>query len=560
VGTRVALLYTRFGSMAQALWSALRDAGYELIRPEDLGFTPPLSAAGMLAFAKRAHPDVIFAPFLKQVVPAEVCRRWTVWIAHPGPRGDRGPSALAWAILNREPTWGLTMVKAEPAADAQDLDSGNIGAWREFPLPTDATMAEVYAQYSIPAAIGCAQEILELMAADPAYSGVPLAACPPARPGQYRPALRQDQLAFDWACPAEDILLRVRAAPFGVRTQLAGRPVNIYDGHGPETTTWFQPPPGEIIVHRDGAVLVATDDGGAVWIGHAKVKPEDGGRGLKLPAVEAVRAQLNGQRESRLDPHRPPGSPWTHQVIRYRRRGQVGWIHAVPYNGAASTTFCRRLLAALRYAATQDTTAIALAGGRVAWSNGIHLGVIEAAADPAAEAWANINAMDDVAECILQLSQGPRPQTTIAVLAGSAGAGGAVLSACFDQVLARPSINLNYHYLTVGLSGSELRSLVLPRRAGAEAAERLLGDCLPISPVAAQRLGLVDAMGPDDPAAFDRWAGEVAAQIAAERRPAPTPVDTASFRQRELAQMHDDIFADRHGFAARRRRFLGVAA
>jgi hypothetical protein len=68
--------------------------------------------------------------------------------------------------------------------------------------------------------------------------------------------------------------------------------------------------------------------------------------------------------------------------VRYRRAGRVGWIHAEPYNGAASTAFCGRLLGALRYAAEQGTSVIALAGGRVAWSNGIHLGVIEAAADP----------------------------------------------------------------------------------------------------------------------------------------------------------------------------------
>ena len=212
MGTRVGLLYTRFGSMAQALWSALRDDRHEVIRPEDLGFTPPLSAAAMLNFAELAAPDVLFCPFLKEIVPAPVCERWVTWIAHPGVRGDRGPSSLAWAILNREPTWGLTMVKAEPATGAQDLDGGNVGAWREFPLPTDATMAEAYAQYVIPAAIACAREILGQMATNPGYRGVPLAACLPACPGQYRPALRQAELAFDWTLPAQEILPRVRAA------------------------------------------------------------------------------------------------------------------------------------------------------------------------------------------------------------------------------------------------------------------------------------------------------------------------------------------------------------
>jgi enoyl-CoA hydratase/carnithine racemase len=108
----------------------------------------------------------------------------------------------------------------------------------------------------------------------------------------------------------------------------------------------------------------------------------------------------------------------------------------------------------------------------------------------------------------------PRAQTTIAVLSSSAGAGGAVLSACFEVVLARPSINLNYHYGAMGLSGSELRSLVLPLHAGEQAAERLLTDRLPVSPMAAQRLGLVDGIGPDDPVAFDRWARQVATQVA----------------------------------------------
>jgi putative two-component system hydrogenase maturation factor HypX/HoxX len=570
MGFRIGLLYSRFASMPQALWAAPRDDGHDVIRPEDLQIRTPMSAEDMTRFATLAAPDVILCPFLKEVVPAAVCERTTTWIPHPGIRGDRGPSSLSWAILNREPRWGLTMVRAEPASTPEELDGGNVGAWREFAMPAEATLGEVYAQHVVPAAIDCAREILARMAIDPAFRGVPLASFGRAAVGRHRPALRQDRLAFAWDDHPDQILRRIRAAPFGVRTELGGRPVNVYDAHPHDVTdAWSRRPraradrPGQLLAHRDGAVLVATGAGGALWIGHAKVKPADSGRGLKLPTVHAVRAHLEGLRESVLHADRPLHHGRTHQVIRYRREGRVGWIHAEPYNGAASTLFCERLHDALCYAANQDTSAIALVGGKVAWSNGIHLGVIEAADDPRVEAWANIQGIDDVAELVFNLARGrhvPRRQTTISVLSSSAGAGGAVLSACFDLVLARPSINLNYHYGAMGLSGSELRSLVLPLRAGEQATAQLLTEHLPVSPAAAQRLGLVDTIGPDDPAAFDRWAREMAAQVAAEPRPAPPTVDTRPYRQRELADMWRDIIEDRHGFEARRRRFLGVAA
>ena len=75
--------------------------------------------------------------------------------------------------------------------------------------------------------------------------------------------------------------------------------------------------PGRIVAHRDGAVLVATGAGGAVWIGHAKVKPADSGRGLKLPAVHAVRAPADRRRRERpasRSPARPARHPPGHPV------------------------------------------------------------------------------------------------------------------------------------------------------------------------------------------------------------------------------------------------------
>jgi hypothetical protein len=36
LGFRIGLLYTRFASMPQALWAALREDGHDVIRPKDL--------------------------------------------------------------------------------------------------------------------------------------------------------------------------------------------------------------------------------------------------------------------------------------------------------------------------------------------------------------------------------------------------------------------------------------------------------------------------------------------------------------------------------------------
>jgi hypothetical protein len=62
MGFRIGLLYTRFASMPQALWAALRKDGHHVIRPEDLQIRTPVSTEDMIHFARLAAPDVIFVP------------------------------------------------------------------------------------------------------------------------------------------------------------------------------------------------------------------------------------------------------------------------------------------------------------------------------------------------------------------------------------------------------------------------------------------------------------------------------------------------------------------
>lgn len=84
------------------------------------------------------------------------------------------------------------------------------------------------------------------------------------------------------------------------------------------------------------------------------------------------------------------------------------------------TTQCTRLLDAYRTACSRPTSVLVLGGGRDFFSNGIHLNVIEAAADPAEESWANINAMNDLVEAVLTTTD----RLVVAAVGGNAAAGG----------------------------------------------------------------------------------------------------------------------------------------
>jgi putative two-component system hydrogenase maturation factor HypX/HoxX len=144
-----------------------------------------------------------------------------------------------------------------------------------------------------------------------------------------------------------------------------------------------------------------------------------------------------------------------------------------------------------------------------------------------------------------------------------------MLGLCPDRVVLRHGVVLNPHYKTMGLYGSEYWTYLLPRRVGEVTSQTLTSRCLPISGEEAIRMGLADLSFPGDPAQFDRavlrYAANLATgtcydqQLSAKRvtrhaHEQHRPLHT--YRSAELDQMRLDIFADRHGFADARQRFL----
>ena len=155
-----------------------------------------------------------------------------------------------------------------------------------------------------------------------------------------------------------------------------------------------------------------------------------------------------------------------------------------------STAQCGALRAAYARALERPTRVLVLMGGPDYWSNGIHLGLIEAADSPADESWRNINAIDDLAHDIITTTD----RLVVSALRGSAGAGGVFLALAADEVWACEDVVLNPHYKDMGnLYGSEYWTYLLPRRAGEENARGVTQARLPMGSLKRAGSGLSTA-------------------------------------------------------------------
>lgn len=531
---RILLLARSFNSLTQRLFVELRARGHEVSVEYDIAETVTEEAAALF------DPDLIVAPFIKRAIPASVWRNFTCLVVHPGIVGDRGPSALDWAITEGEREWGVTVLQAEA-----ELDAGPVWASRTFAL-REATKSSLYRNEVTEAATAAVLEAIERYASGRHVPQRIEHGAPGVR-GRARPLMKQDDRRIDWSRDSTaDVLRKIRAADGspGVLDALFGVPCYLYDAHAAAAVAdrgnVGPVEPGRVLARHHHAILRATTDG-AVWIGH--VKRADVEDAFKLPVAVAFPEQFAALAVA---------TAGGYDEIRYEEDGAVGILHFAFYNGAMSTAQCERLLAAYRAALARPTRVLVLAGGPDFFSNGIHLNVIEAAASPADESMRNIEAIDDVCEAILTTTD----RVTVAALQGNAGAGGAFVAATCDEVWARAAVILNPHYKNMGnLYGSEYWTYTLPRRIKQGEARAVMNHRLPISARQAQAVGLVDAVIDGDHA---RFVGEVrrraqaiarsaslAARIAAKRArrardEAEKPL--AQYRAEELAQLRRNFY------------------
>ncbi len=547
---RILFLTHAFNSLAQRLFDELTRAGHEVSVELDINDSVTEEAVALW------RPELIVAPFLKRRIADAVWQKHLCLIVHPGIVGDRGPSSLDWAILEGEREWGVTLIEA-----SGELDGGAVWASAGFAMRA-ATKSSLYRNEVTEAAVVAIHQALQRIA--DGRGPVQLAALADAARGRARPLMRQTDRAIDWAAEdSETVLRKIRAsdgAP-GVRDEVLGLPVYLHGAHR-EGGAWPAALPGAVLAQRDGAILRTTRDG-AVWISH--LRRADGTEpAFKLPAAMVLGERLAGVPESSLAADAQAGAPGL-QPIRYEESGAVGWLHFDFHNGAMGTAQCRALAAALRAAKARPTRVIVLAGGADYWSNGIHLNLIEADAQPAEESWRNIEAMNDLVLEIIGIDR----QLTLAALAGNAGAGGVFLALAADQVLVREGVILNPHYRSMGnLYGSEYWTYLLPRRMAADAARAMMDRRLPVGAKEALALGLVDACLPTDTPAFLAEVAERAATLAgpgwtrrlaaksARRAADEAAKPLVAYRTDELAHMNLNFFGFDSSYHVARQHFV----
>jgi len=541
---RILLLTHAYNSLAQRIDAELRQRGHAVSIEFDIGDAVTEEAVALFT------PDLIIAPYLRRAIPASVWCRHVCLIVHPGIEGDRGPSALDWALLQQQPAWGVTVLQAQA-----EMDAGPVWASERFAM-RDATKASIYRHEVTQAATRCVLLAVARFAAG---------TFAPQRPAnsRWQPLMKQADRAIDWQRDdSATVLRKIRAGDGfpGVADHLFGAPCHLFDAW-PENTLCGVP--GAVIARRETALCRATIDG-AVWIGHIKRAGS-----IKLPATLAFAA------EAAAVPDRPLADWWrvagqTWQDIAYAERDGVGSLAFEFYNGAMSTRQCERLQQALAWAKRRPTTVLVLTGGHDFWSNGIHLNVIESASldgGSAADAsWHNINAMNDLALELLTTSS----QITIAAVGGNTGAGGCFLARAADLLWLRDGVVLNPHYKNMGnLYGSEYWTYSLPRRVGLAGAKAIMHHRQPLTAAQALIIGFADACLPGDVSAFRQavaddaikmaLALEIQAQIAIKNKARQSDEQTkplAAYRAQEMENMHRNFYGFDPSYHVARHHFV----
>lgn len=547
---KILLLSSAYNSLTQRVHVELVQRGHSV------SVEIAIDERRMLEGVDLFNPDLIICPYIQQRIPESIWLHNICIVLHPGIKGDRGASSLDWAIQNNESEWGVTAIQA-----TEEMDAGDIWATATFNMRPCAKNG-IYALEVTEAAVSAVLQTLGRFD-ESRFVPEPLDYRKPDVNGRLRPNIKQIDRRIDWQTdPTQTILNKINAADGtpGVLDIILGNDYYLYGGSKELHLTGK---PGELLATRSGAICRATIDG-AIWLSHLKRKPTDDGKPcIKLPSTLVLAEKIKALPEVPVSLYHNNAD--TFREIWYEEKNAVGFLHFDFYNGAMSTEQCLRLHEAFLEVCNRPTRVLVLMGGRSTWSNGIHLNIIEASANPSEESWRNINAINDLIHTILITTT----KLTVAAVHGNAGAGGVPFALACDKVFVRSGAIFSPHYKSMGLYGSEYWTYILPKRIGYEKANEITQGCMPIGMQEAKTIGLVDVIQPEMLDEFDRKIEMLANTLAQSSNYGNLLKSKALtrehdefikplkyYRQEELTQLRKDFYKPNTPYHSARKQFV----
>lgn len=543
---RVLLLISAFNSLSQRIFCDLRDRG------ETVGVTFAINDAQIIKEVIDFKPDFILSPFLKKCIPQSIWKTTPTFIVHPGIAGDRGAHALDWAIMNKERSWGVTILQANG-----EYDAGDIYVHGTFEMPK-GSKASIYRNAVSTLASKLVEE-LYVSLYDSSF--LPISQHEHCLLGSAHLVMTQLDRHIDWENDStEEMLKKIHSGDShpGVVDTLLDLECFLYGAHKEATLRGGNK---EILAKRDGAICIGTRDG-AIWISHLKERKTNS---IKLPATYVLKDRLKGVREDRLPLFVDPKLE-SFKEITFYQRDEIGYLGFDFHNGAMSAHQCVRLKYAFDHLKLSGIKVLVLLGGADFFSNGIHLNIMEDSKKSDEDGWSNIHSMNETVKSILLCDE----ILTVSSLHKNAGAGGVFLAIAADHVVVRQGVVLNPHYQTLGLHGSEYWTFTLPRRIGVEKASELTDASLPISAKNAVQIGLADTLlSENDVEYFDELHHYCTALVAdedqyyelldAKRKKINDPFfldEMQSHREKELEQMYPSFYYADSDFNRLRKEFV----
>ena len=463
---KILLIISSFNSLSQSVYCKLQELEHKVF----IKFA--ISKELMIESVQEINPDIVFCPFLKQFIPSEIFENYPTFVLHPGIIGDRGHNSLDNAINDEVKQWGVVILKANEV-----LDGGDIYAQSNFIMREESSKASIYRNEVTQSTLKALEQFLQN------YQNKDFI---PTKQilNPIHKNLSQENRKINWQKDnTKQILKKINMSDStpGVKDEILGVECYLFSAFIEDT---LRGETKEILAKRDGAICIGTIDG-AIWI--SQIQELDS---FKLPATYVLKDKIKGIEEKRI-PLVIEDERKSFYELRVQRKDEIAYLYFNFYNGAMTSTQCIKLKYAIEYL-KEECKVLVLMGADDFFSNGIHLNILEDSKKQGEDGWSNINAMNEAVKAVLLCDE----IITVASFNKNSGAGGVFLGLACDYAISSENTIFNPHYKTLGLSGSEYHTFILPKRVGQTKSKELLENCLPINANYAKKINMIDEVYP----------------------------------------------------------------